>query len=220
MTAEYITIISHLIALIIGITLHEAAHGFVAKWFGDPTAEREGRLTLNPVAHLDPLGTVILPAIMFLTGSPFLFGYAKPVPVDDRNLHPNRLGKIAVSLAGPLMNVVLAIIAGWLLYINPEGETFGNDVLQALIVVNLILASFNLLPILPLDGGRVINALLPKKISELHSKTEPYGMLVILGLVAASPIFYSLGINFDPLRFLLVPIRDFILAIIKFCVGF
>lgn len=215
MPNDTIVIIAYLIALIIGITFHEAAHGYVAKWFGDTTAEREGRLTLNPVAHADLWGTLVLPAIMFFTGAPFLFGYAKPVPVDDRNLRPNRLGKVCVALAGIIMNIMLAIISGWLLSINPSAETFGNNVLEAMILVNLILASFNLLPILPLDGGRVVNALLPEKLAEYHARTEPYGMLVILVLIALS----SLRPNINLLGLLLGPIRSFILTIIRFCTG-
>lgn len=215
MPNDTIVIIAYLIALIVGITFHEAAHGYVAKWFGDTTAEREGRLTLNPVAHADLWGTLVLPAIMFFTGAPFLFGYAKPVPVDDRNLRPNRLGKVCVALAGIIMNIMLAIISGWLLSINLGAETFGNNVLEAMILVNLILASFNLLPILPLDGGRVVNALLPEKLAEYHARTEPYGMLVILVLIALS----SLGPNINLLGLLLGPIRSFILTIIRLCTG-
>lgn len=208
MTDHYLVIFVNLFALVIAITLHEAAHGYVAKFFGDPTAEQYGRLTLNPLAHADPLGTFILPAMMFLAGAPFLFGYAKPVPVNDNNLHPRRLGKFCVSFAGIAMNLMLAIIAGLLIHVNPTAQTLGNDILVALIRINLILAAFNLLPILPLDGGRMVNTLLPQRLAYEHSKSEPYGMLILLGLVLMPALLQPFGIHFSPLYLLIEPIYE------------
>jgi len=216
MTDHYITITANLIALIMAITLHEAAHGYMAKFFGDNTAEQYGRLTLNPIAHADLFGTLILPALMFFIGAPFLFGYAKPVPVNESNLHPNRLGKFCVSFAGIGMNILLAIIAGLLTHVNPTGETLGNDILIALVRINLILAAFNLLPILPLDGGRMLNILLPPRLAYEHSKSEPYGMLILLGLILLPSFLQSFGINFSPLMLLLTPIYNLLMHFVMF----
>lgn len=216
MTDQYITIIANLTALIMAITLHEAAHGYVAKFFGDNTAEQYGRLTLNPLAHADLVGTLILPALMFFSGAPFLFGYAKPVPVNDNNLHPNRLGKFCVNFAGIAMNIALAIIAGLLTHINPTGETLGNDILVALVRINLILAAFNLLPILPLDGGRMVNTLLPQRLAYQHSKSEPYGMFILLGLIMLPSLLQSFGVYFNPLMLLLAPIYNLLMHFVMF----
>jgi Zn-dependent protease len=214
MTDHYITIIASLLALILSITFHEAAHGYVARFFGDRTAEQYGRLTLNPIAHADLFGTLILPAMMFFSGAPFLFGYAKPVPVNENNLHPNRLGKFCVSFAGIAMNIFLAIIAGLLTHINPTGETFGNDLLIALIRINLILAAFNLIPLLPLDGGRMVNTLLPRRLAYEHSKTEPYGVLVLLGLILVPLFLETFGIYFNPLMMILTPIYNLLMQFV------
>jgi len=214
MTDHHITIIATLIALVFGVTLHEAAHGYVAKMFGDRTAEQHGRLTLNPMAHADPLGTFLLPAIMFFSGSPFVFGYARPVPVNESILKPHRLGKFCVSFAGIIMNIFLAILAGLLIHINPAGETFGNDILVALIRINLVLAAFNLLPILPLDGGRIVNTLLPSRLAYEHSKSEPYGMLILLGLILLPALLQPLGVGFDPLMMLLKPIYNTLMQVV------
>lgn len=219
MTDHHITVVATLIALMIGVTLHEAAHGYVARLFGDHTAEQYGRLTLNPFAHADLFGTFLLPAIMFFSGSPFVFGYAKPVPVNDNNLKPNRLGKFCVSFAGIAMNVFLAILAGLLLHINPMGETFGNDVLVALVRINLVLGAFNLLPILPLDGGRIVNTLLPSRLAYEHSKSEPYGMLILLGMILVPALLQPLGIRFDPLMMLLAPIYNALMQFAMFFVA-
>lgn len=219
MTDQHITIVATLVALVIGVTLHEAAHGYMAKLFGDRTAEQHGRLTLNPLAHADPLGTFLLPAIMFFSGSPFVFGYAKPVPVNENSLTPNRLGKFCVSFAGIIMNIFLAILAGLLIHVNPTGETFGNDVLVALVRINLVLAAFNLLPILPLDGGRIVNTLLPARLAYEHSKSEPYGMLILLGLILLPALLQPLAIDFNPLMMLLSPLYSALMQIVIFFVA-
>lgn len=180
--------LASLFALILAITTHEAAHGFMAKWFGDRTAESMGRLTFNPIAHIDPIGTVLLPALLYFSGASFLLGYAKPVPVNFRNLNPRRLGEIMVAFAGPGTNFLLAYLAALMLHINPTGETFGNDVLLQLIRINLMLGLFNLLPILPMDGGRMVNAMLPPSLSNKYSQMEPYGFFIVLG-VCLIPVY-------------------------------
>ncbi|WP_010298017.1 site-2 protease family protein [Candidatus Odyssella thessalonicensis] len=192
MTDHLILSIASLIALILAVTTHEAAHGFVAKAFGDRTAEMMGRMTFNPISHIDLFGTIILPGILYLTNAPFLFGYAKPVPVDFSRLQPRRLGEILVAFAGPAVNFLLAFVSALLLHVNPTQQTFGNDILVKSIIINIVLAVFNLLPILPLDGGRILNGLLPRQWAMQYSQLEPYGMLILFGLIFLPNL---LGIN-------------------------
>ncbi len=209
MTETAILQIATLIALVVAVTTHEAAHGFMAKIFGDPTAQVMGRLTLNPVAHIDLFGTILLPAMMFFSGAPFLFGYAKPVPVNFFNLKPRRLGEIFVAFAGPGINFILAFISALLLHLNPEGETFGNDILIMSFRVNIILGAFNLFPLLPLDGGRIIAGILPQPFRQWYGSTETYGMVILLALIILpSLVFKPIGIDFDPLRSFLYPVVD------------
>ena len=172
-----------ILALVFAITTHEAAHGFVARLFGDLTAQMQGRVTFNPIKHIDPIGTIALPAILFLFHSPVVFGWAKPVPVDFRNLRPARLGMILVAAAGPGVDTLLAWISALLLHLNPDTMTLGNEVLMWSIRINCVLAVFNLLPLPPLDGGRVAVGLLPRGPAQALANVEPYGMLIILLLI-------------------------------------
>ncbi len=188
MSDNLILQLASLLALIIAITTHEAAHGYMAKAFGDRTAEHMGRLTLNPIAHIDPFGTILLPALLFFMGSPFLFGWAKPVPVNVRNLIPRRPGEFMVAIAGPGTNFIIAIFSALLLHLNPEGKTFGNNLLIQLIFINIMLGVFNMLPFLPLDGGRALNALLPPRLAHYFSKTEAYWIFILLPL-ALIPVY-------------------------------
>jgi len=198
--------IAFLIALMLAITFHEAAHGFMARIFGDYTATRLGRVTLNPIKHIDLFGTIILPGFMLLTGAPFLFGYAKPVPVDFDHLTPRRLGAILVAAAGPGMNFLLAWISALLLHINMGVDSLGNEILLNSIRFNIVLAIFNMLPIPPLDGGRVAVGILPKPLSSSLAKVEPYGVFILLGLlVLPSLVLQPMGINFHPIREIMVP---------------
>lgn len=214
MTDHLILSIASLIALILAVTTHEAAHGFVAKAFGDRTAEMMGRMTFNPISHIDLFGTIILPGILYLTNAPFLFGYAKPVPVDFSRLQPRRLGEILVAFAGPAVNFLLAFVSALLLHVNPTQQTFGNDILVKSIIINIVLGVFNLLPILPLDGGRILNGLLPRQWAMQYSQLEPYGMLILLGLIFLPSL---LGVSL--LGSIMMPVVKTLMAVILAAAG-
>jgi Zn-dependent protease len=172
--------------ILFAITIHEAAHGYVARHFGDNTAYMLGRITLNPIKHIDPVGTVLIPLVLFLTHSPFLFGYAKPVPVNFGQLrHPKR-DMVWVALAGPGANLAQALIwAAILTALIATGfeERFFVYMCKAGIQFNLMLAAFNLFPVPPLDGGRVLVGLLPRKQAYAVSRIEPWGFFIVMGLV-------------------------------------
>ncbi|MEO8346168.1 MAG: site-2 protease family protein [Betaproteobacteria bacterium] len=175
------------VPVVFAITLHEAAHGYVARLFGDQTAWMLGRVTLNPLKHIDPIGTILVPGVLLLTGAPFLFGWAKPVPVNFANLgHPKR-DMIWVAAAGPAANFVMALFWVLLLGAAMPGSLFPSEGLQQMahygIIVNLVLMALNLLPIPPLDGGRIAVGLLPGRASYALSRVEPYGFFVILALL-------------------------------------
>lgn len=174
--------------ILLAITLHEVAHGWTARYFGDPTASSLGRLSLNPIKHIDPIGTVVVPAILFLT-SGFLFGWAKPVPVNMNLLNDPKRDMALVAAAGPASNFVMALI--WALVIKFGYMTEMGSVSIILIEmgkvgvsINLILMVLNMIPVPPLDGGRVLAGVLSDKLSRSLSRIEPYGMLIIFGLLA------------------------------------
>jgi Zn-dependent protease len=178
--------------VLIAITFHEAAHGFVALRFGDDTALREGRVTLNPLKHVDPFGTVLLPALLILVRSPFLFGYAKPVPVNFAGLRHPRRDMVWVALAGPAMNVLLAIVSSLLFYAVdwvPAGASrwLAENLIHS-IQLNAILCVFNMLPLPPLDGGRVAVGILPNVLAYPLARLEPYGIPILLLMLFVLPL--------------------------------
>ncbi|MGH6876398.1 MAG: site-2 protease family protein [Rhizomicrobium sp.] len=183
------------IPIIVAITLHEAAHGYAARHFGDDTAERAGRISLNPLRHVDLFGTILLPGLLLLSHAGFVFGYAKPVPVNFAGLrHPKR-DMIWVAAAGPGMNILLAIVSAALLFLVLHSGTANRVAFEFLwtsVEINLVLAIFNLLPIPPLDGGRVAVGILPQPFSSALAQLSRFGMLL---LVAAFIVLPLLGFN-------------------------
>ena len=177
-----------LVILLVAIILHELAHGYVALLLGDPTAKQQGRLTFNPLPHLDPMGSVVVPLLLLLTGAPFFIGWAKPVPVNPSHFRRPLQAMMWVALAGPLTNIVLMLVSigiiKYMLFVAPPVTSwvvFAFDVCQYSMLINCVLAIFNLLPIPPLDGSRIITAFLPKPVQQFYFNLEPYGMpLVIL----------------------------------------
>jgi len=213
-----------ILPLVIAITFHEAAHGFVAHHFGDNTAWDQGRVSFNPLKHIDPFGTLLLPAILLFSHSPFLFGYAKPVPVNFRALRHPRIDMVWVALAGPTTNIALALIAATAFHLLPyapdNSAQWIADNLKNALVINVVLAVFNMLPIPPLDGGRVAVGLLPNVLAVPLSRLEPFGMLILIGFLILLPMVGAqLGLNLDVISAILRTVTGYVIQLLLLVTG-
>jgi Zn-dependent protease len=210
--------------VIFAITLHEAAHAWAAFKLGDDTAKSMGRLSFNPIRHVDPFGTLVLPGMLLVVGAPFLFGWAKPVPVAFHRLGNPKRDMIFVALAGPAINIALALGAAIVMhvFVGRDGDVamwiWQN--LDNALLINVVLACFNMLPLLPLDGGRVLTGLLPLSLARRYAKTEPYGLFILLGIVFVLPLLArELGFAFNPLAAVLFPMVQSVHSLILLLAG-
>jgi Zn-dependent protease len=209
------TVTLYAIPVLLSITVHEAAHGYAARYFGDNTAYALGRVTLNPFKHIDPMGTILMPLLLYIaTSGAFLFGYAKPVPVRFGNLRNPKRDMVWVALAGPGVNFIQALIWGALFYLLQGAgvsEPFLIEMAQGGMLVNVVMFVFNLFPLPPLDGGRILVGLLPYRQAMLVSRVEPWGFFIVMALVIAGVVSNLwmrplMGLTFKLLNLLLAPL--------------
>jgi Zn-dependent protease len=210
---------------IVAITFHEAAHGFAARLLGDDTAWRLGRVTFNPVKHIDPVGTIFLPAVLLLLHSPFLFGYAKPVPINFRALRHPRRDMVLVAAAGPGINIALAVVAALLFhlvgYLPGAAAQWAAENLKNALIINVILAVFNLLPLPPLDGGRIAVGLLPDGLARPLARLEPYGMMILIGVLFILPMIGAqIGVDLSIVSHVIAVVTTEVVAVILRLTGY
>ena len=211
------TIAVYALPVLFAITLHEAAHAYAAKYYGDLTAYSQGRMSLNPTKHIDPFGTILIPLLLALVGSPFLFGYAKPVPIDFSLLRHPKKDMAWVALAGPMANLLMGLLWMALFFVLDAAdidEAYFYEVARAGVKINLILFAFNMFPLPPLDGGRILTSVLPNRYAFRFARLEPYGFFIMIGLMMLNLLNYwmvpvitgantLLNILISPLKFLL-----------------
>lgn len=214
------TVALYALPVLFAITVHEAAHGYAARHFGDNTAYALGRITLNPIKHIDPIGTLLMPLLLyFATGGSFLFGYAKPVPVRFGNLRSPKRDMIWVALAGPAANFIMAFLWGVLLFVLRGAgvtEPFFLKMAQGGVLVNVVMFAFNLFPLPPLDGGRILVGLLPYRQAEFVARAEPWGFFIVMGLVIAGVVS---SLWMQPLMALTYGLLDLLLSPIAMLLG-
>lgn len=208
------TIAVYALPVLFAITLHEAAHAYAAKFFGDLTAFSQGRMSLNPAKHIDPFGTILIPLLLALVGSPFLFGYAKPVPVDFSLMRHPKKDMAWVALAGPMANLFMGLLWMILFFVlDATGidETYFYEVARAGVKINLILFAFNLFPLPPLDGGRILTSALPNRYAFRFARLEPYGFFIMIGLMMLNLLNYwmvpVITVTYALLNILISPLK-------------